>query len=96
MVKTRIVTKQGLDIPVDYRMFIKDTRWRAYDVNIEGVSLVANYRTQFNTVIQRAGYPDLVAKLRAKQDERPGPREAGRPTPAGTPATAPRPGTQTP
>ena len=72
VVKTRIVTKQGLEIPVDYRMFVKDSRWRAYDVNIEGVSLVANYRTQFNTVIQRSGYADLVTRLRAKQDERPG------------------------
>src|SRR6266852_3145871 len=84
VVKTRIVSKQGLEIPVDYRMFVRDNRWRAYDVNIEGVSLVANYRTQFNTVIQRAGYPDLVAKLKAKQAERPGPREAGRPSPAST------------
>src|SRR6266542_4104166 len=76
--RTRIVTKQGTEIPVDYRMLLKDNRWRAYDVNIEGVSLVANYRTQFNAIIQRTGYPDLVAKLRAKQAERPGPREAGR------------------
>jgi len=97
VVRTRIVTKQGLEIPVDYRMFVKDSRWRAYDVNIEGVSLVSNYRTQFNTVIQRSGYPDLVAKLKAKQDERPGPREAGRPSPpAGAPASSPRPGLQTP
>ena len=96
VVKTRIVSKQGLEIPVDYRMFVKDSRWRAYDVNIEGVSLVANYRTQFNTVIQRTGYPDLVAKLRAKQDERPGAREAGRPTPASASAPASRPATQTP
>ena len=91
VVKTRIVTKQGLEIPVDYRMFVKDNRWRAYDVNIEGVSLVANYRTQFNTVIQRAGYPDLVAKLKAKQDERPGPREPGRPVPVSTAPAVPRP-----
>src|SRR5262249_27133659 len=90
VVKTRIVTKQGVEIPVDYRMFVKDNRWRAYDVNIEGVSLVANYRTQFNTVIQRSGYGDLVAKLKAKQDERPGPREAGRPQPVSASPTAPR------
>jgi hypothetical protein len=72
-------------------MFIKSNRWRAYDVNIEGVSLVANYRTQFNTVIQRGGYPDLVAKLKAKQDERPGSREAGRPGPPTAPSATPRP-----
>jgi phospholipid transport system substrate-binding protein len=97
VVKTRIVTKQGVEIPVDYRMFVKDNRWRAYDVNIEGVSLVSNYRTQFNTVIQRSGYGDLVAKLKAKQDERPGQREAGRPVPPSpAPAASPRPGLQTP
>lgn len=77
-VKTRIVTKQGTEVPVDYRMFRNGERWRAYDVHIEGVSLVANYRSQFNSIIGRTGYPDLVAKLKAKQDERPGAREAGR------------------
>ena len=95
LVKTKLVTRTGVEIPVDYRMFVKGNRWRAYDVNIEGVSLVANYRTQFNTVIQRSGYPDLVAKLKAKQDERPGSREAGRPAPPTAPSAAPRP-VQTP
>src|SRR5712691_1812740 len=78
IVKTRIVTKQETEIPVDYRMFLKDGRWAVYDVSIEGISLIGNYRTQFNAVIQRSGYPDLVAKLTAKRDERPGAREAGR------------------
>jgi len=78
LVKTRIVTKQQTEIPVDYRMFLNGGRWAVYDVSIEGISLIGNYRTQFNAVIQRSGYPDLVAKLRAKQDERPGAREAGR------------------
>lgn len=76
VVKTRIVTKQGTEIPVDYRMMQNGNRWLVYDVNIEGVSLVSNYRSQFNAVIQRSGYPDLVAKLKAKQVERPGPPRA--------------------
>jgi phospholipid transport system substrate-binding protein len=88
MVKTRIVTKQETEIPVDYRMFLKDGRWAVYDVSIEGISLIGNYRTQFNAVIQRSGYPDLVAKLTAKRDERPGAREAGRQEAAVPPATA--------
>jgi phospholipid transport system substrate-binding protein len=75
VVRTLIVTKQGTAIPVDYRMFPQSDRWRAYDVTLEGVSLVANYRAQFNAIIQRHGYPDLVAKLKTKYDERPGPRE---------------------
>jgi phospholipid transport system substrate-binding protein len=96
IVKTRIVTKQGTEIPVDYRMFLKGDRWRAYDVNIEGVSLVSNYRTQFNTVIRRTGYEDLVSKLKAKQEERPGPPDAGRPQAASPAAPVQRPAIQTP
>jgi len=78
VVKTRIVTKQGTEIPIDYRMFLNAGRWAVYDVSIEGISLIGNYRTQFNAVIQRSGFPELVTKLKAKQDERPGTREAGR------------------
>ena len=59
-------------------MFQQGERWRAYDVNIEGISLVSNYRAQFNTIISRSGYPDLVTKLKAKRDERPGARELKR------------------
>src|SRR5438552_8949504 len=50
-VRTRIVTPQG-EIPVDYRMLRRRDRWVVYDVLIEGVSLVANYRAQFNKIIQ--------------------------------------------
>ena len=42
IVKTRIVTKQETEIPVDYRMFLKDGRWAVYDVSIEGISLIGN------------------------------------------------------
>jgi phospholipid transport system substrate-binding protein len=78
VVRTRIVGRQGTETPVDYRMVVDGGRWRAYDVSIEGVSLVANYRSQFNSIIQRSGYPALASKLKAKQDERPAAREVGR------------------
>jgi phospholipid transport system substrate-binding protein len=68
-VATRIVTKNGTEVPVEYRMHKKGDRWLVYDVNIEGVSLVSNYRTQFNKIIQTASYNDLVQKLKTKQDE---------------------------
>ena len=90
VVRTRIISKQGVETPVDYRMLVQDGRWRAYDVTIEGVSLVANYRAQFNSIIQRSGYPDLVAKLKAKQGERPGPRVVERGGTAGSPGAMPR------
>jgi phospholipid transport system substrate-binding protein len=69
-VRTRLVTKQGMDIPVDYRMHrVPGDRWLTYDVSIEGVSLVANYRAQFNKIIQTSGYASLVKKLAAKEQE---------------------------
>ncbi len=81
LVRTRIATKQGAEVPVDYKMLKKGERWRAYDVNIEGVSLVANYRTQFNSVISRESYQALVARLKEKRGDRPEARETGRPAP---------------
>lgn len=68
-VRTRVLTEQGTDIPIDYRMRRKNGRWVIYDVNIEGVSLIANYRTQFNRVIQAESYDALVARLRSKEPE---------------------------
>ena len=69
-VSTRIVTKNGTEVPVDYRMIKRGgDHWLVYDVSIEGVSLVSNYRTQFNKIIQTSSYNELVSKLRNKQDE---------------------------
>ena len=66
-VRTRVVTRQGTEIPVDYRMQRRGDGWRAYDVAIEGVSLVANYRSQFDKIIRRASFQQLVKQVRAKQ-----------------------------
>ena len=63
----RFVTQQGTEIPVDYRMLRRADRWMIYDVSIEGVSLVANYRAQFNKIIQTSSYQALVDKLRSKR-----------------------------
>src|SRR5688500_18072811 len=54
VVRTRIVGKQGTEIPVDYRMLIVGGRWRGYDVRIGGVSLVQSYRSQFSSTSQRS------------------------------------------
>jgi phospholipid transport system substrate-binding protein len=68
-VRTRIVTKHGTEIPVDYKMYKQGDRWLVYDVIIEGVSLIANYRTQFNKIIQTSSYQELVRKMKTKQAE---------------------------
>ena len=66
-VKTRIITKSGAELPVDYQVLRRGDRWFVYDVWIEGVSLMNNYRVQFNKIIQTSSYEDLVRKLKAKQ-----------------------------
>ena len=70
-VRTRLTTKQGSQLDVDYRMQQRGSsgRWMVYDVLIEGVSLVDNYRNQFNSVIQRSSYQELVRRLKAMQGQ---------------------------
>ncbi len=69
-VKVKIVTKKNKDIPVDYRLKKEGNDWFVYDVSIEGVSLVNNYRTQFNSIIMQSSYENLVKRLREKAEER--------------------------
>ncbi len=64
--RTKIMTKQGTEIPVDYRMHWRGDRWLVYDVVIEGISLVANYRSQLNAIIQTSTYQDLVTRMKTK------------------------------
>ncbi|HUP34803.1 MAG TPA: ABC transporter substrate-binding protein [Candidatus Limnocylindria bacterium] len=64
-VRTRFVTKQGTEVPVDYRMHERGDRWLVYDVSVEGVSLVNNYRTQFDKIIQSSSYAELVRRMKA-------------------------------
>jgi phospholipid transport system substrate-binding protein len=68
-VQTKLVTKSGSEIPIEYRMHRKGDKWLVYDVIIEGVSLIANYRTQFNKIIQTSSYQELVKKMKTKQEE---------------------------
>ena len=67
-VKVKIVTQKNKDIPVEYRLKKKENGWLIYDVSIEGVSLINNYRTQFNSIIQQSSYENLVKKLREKAE----------------------------
>jgi phospholipid transport system substrate-binding protein len=69
MVRTRVPLSSGQEIPIDYRMHNIDDRWRVYDLSVDGISLVANYRAQFNKIIQKSSYEALVAKFRSLQAE---------------------------
>lgn len=67
-VRTKAVSGKS-EIPLDYRMLNKNGDWRVYDVVVDGVSLVSNYRGQFAKIIRTSGYDDLVKQLRDKSDQ---------------------------
>ncbi|HWT79662.1 MAG TPA: ABC transporter substrate-binding protein [Candidatus Methylomirabilis sp.] len=71
-VRTRIVSEK-MDIPVDYRLLRMAGEWRVYDVVVDGISLVNNYRGQFAKIIRASSYASLVEQLRKKvgADDRP-------------------------
>ena len=68
-VKSRIVGGQFDGATIDYRSRAKDGRWLVIDVIIEGVSLVANFRAQFKPIVAQGGAPELLARLKGKNDE---------------------------
>ncbi len=70
-VRTKVITAKDVEIPVEYRIYRKDGKWEAYDIIIEGVSLVNNYRNQFGEIIRSESYAGLVKRLmeKAKKEE---------------------------
>jgi phospholipid transport system substrate-binding protein len=65
-----------VQIPMDYRLFLKGTQWHAYDIIVDGISLVKNYRSQFDKIIRTDSYQELVRRLqdRTVTEERKGQR----------------------
>ena len=69
LVETRIIDQAEREVSVRYRLYKKGDRWVAYDVIIEGVSLVKNYRVQFYDIIRQSSYAELIKKLNEKQKD---------------------------
>ena len=67
-VRTKVLTGK-VEIPLDYRLLNKDAEWRVYDVVVDGVSLVNNYRGQFSKILRSSTFADLVDQLRKKSDK---------------------------
>jgi phospholipid transport system substrate-binding protein len=62
-VRTKVTTGKA-EIPLDYRLMKISDEWRVYDVVVDGVSLVSNYRGQFAKILRTSSYADLVERLR--------------------------------
>jgi len=70
-VQTQIKQNNGPVIPIDYSLRIKDDIWKVYDIKIDGISLVTNYRNTFAADINQLGMEGLIKKLLAKSDDKP-------------------------
>ena len=68
-ITTRTKLKDGSEYRVDYKLHFNQTGWRVYDVVVEGVSLVNNYRSQFDRILNKTSFDDLLKDLREKKDK---------------------------
>ncbi|MFO7784114.1 MAG: MlaC/ttg2D family ABC transporter substrate-binding protein [Thermodesulfobacteriota bacterium] len=68
-VNGKFITRKKQEIPVEYRMRKRNGDWLISDVLVEGVSLVRNYRVQFNDIVSRSSYEDLVKRIKEKMEE---------------------------
>ena len=66
-VDTKIITSKNTEIPLNYRLVNEKGQWMVYDVVIEGVSLINNYRNQFSSIIHQESYEGFVKKLKSKE-----------------------------
>ena len=73
-VNTKIVTKKGEEFSVNYKLHQASGNWKVYDVVIENISIVNNYRAQFNRVIAKSSYEELVRTMKEKRFDAPGKR----------------------
>ena len=73
-VATTLLTRNGSELPIDYSMVRRGDHWAVRDVIIDGVSLVANYRAQFNRILRTASWKDLLARMRTDAPDAPSPR----------------------
>lgn len=68
VVETLILTATA-DIPVNYKVYLKNDKWWVYDVVIEGISLISNYRSSYQEIVKKDGFEGLIAKMKAKIKE---------------------------
>jgi phospholipid transport system substrate-binding protein len=66
-VQSRVLTRKGSEAPVEARLLRRGDKWFIYDVSIEGVSLINNYRTQFDRIIRSSSYGELVKRLKERK-----------------------------
>ena len=68
-VRAKVITNKSIEVPVEARMLKRGEHWLIYDITIENVSLISNYRTQFDRIIRTASFGELVRRLKENRDQ---------------------------
>jgi phospholipid transport system substrate-binding protein len=68
-VSSTIFTSKGEEFSITYKTHLVGTEWKIYDVIVENISMVNNFRSQFNRVISKASYEELVRRLKSKESD---------------------------
>jgi phospholipid transport system substrate-binding protein len=74
-VNSKILTSKGQEFTIDYKTRVAGREWKVYDVVVENISMVNNFRSQFNRVINNSSYEELVRRLKQKQADFPAPKK---------------------
>ena len=69
VVRAKVLTKKGREVPADTKMVRRAERWLVYDVLVENIGLIANYRAQFDRIIRTSSYQELVRRLQNAREE---------------------------
>ena len=67
-VSTKMIDKRGAEFAIDYRLNLEGNDWKVYDVIIENISIVNNYRSQFQRILSRSSFAELLQKISDKVD----------------------------
>ena len=65
-VRTLVVQSNGETVAINYQLYLRNGEWKVYDISVEGVSLVTNFRTSYATEIKQSGLDSLINRLEAK------------------------------
>ena len=68
-VRSKVLTRRNTETPLEYRLHLRDGRWKVYDILIDNVSFVATYRSEFSRIMQRESYAALLDRLRKQSVE---------------------------
>jgi phospholipid transport system substrate-binding protein len=68
-VRSKVISRRRGETPLDYRLHLRDGRWKVYDILVDHVSFVATYRSEFSRILQKEPYAALVARLRKQSGE---------------------------